>query len=89
MQAQEIAALIESALPGARAMVHSEDGVHFEAVVISDAFDGQSLIAQHRLVYAALSERLAREEIHALTLKTWTPQAWRQRQGGPEEGSQA
>lgn len=89
MQAQEIAALIERALPGARAMIHSEDGVHFEAMVVSDAFHGQSLIAQHRLVYAALGERLAREEIHALTLKTWTPQVWQQRQGGTEEDNQA
>ena len=78
MQTQDIEHLIEERLPGARAMVRGDDGVHFEAVVISPAFVGKSLVQQHRLVYAALGERLAREEIHALALKTYTPDAWRQ-----------
>ena len=80
MQAQDIERLIEEQLPGARAMVRGDDGVHFEAVVISAAFAGKPLVQQHRLVYAALGERLAREDIHALALKTYTPDAWRQRQ---------
>ena len=85
MQAHDIERLIEHALPGAQAKVHSEDGMHFEAVVISGAFRGQSLIAQHRLVYAALGESLAREQIHALSLKTWTPEAWHQHSAGAQE----
>jgi acid stress-induced BolA-like protein IbaG/YrbA len=80
MQAQDIERLIEEQLPGARAMVRGDDGVHFEAVVISDAFAGQSLIQQHRLVYAALGGRLEREDIHALSLKTYTPDAWQKQQ---------
>ena len=80
MQAQDIERLIEEQLPGARAMVRGDDGVHFEAVVISAAFAGKPLVQQHRLVYAALGERLAREDIHALALKTYTPDAWRQQQ---------
>ncbi len=80
MHAEDIAALIEEQLPGARATVRSEDGVHFEAVVVSAAFAGKSPVQQHRLVYAALGERLKREEIHALALKTYTPDAWRQLQ---------
>ena len=76
MQAQGIKRLIEEQLPGARAMVRGDDGVHFEATVISEAFAGKSLIQQHRLVYAALGARLAREDIHALALKTCTPDAW-------------
>ncbi len=67
-------------MPGARAMVRSDDGVHFEAVVISEAFAGQSLIQQHRLVYAVLGGRLEREDIHALSLKTYTPDAWQEQQ---------
>ena len=47
-----------------------------EAVVISAEFAGKSLIAQHRLVNAALGDRLQREEIHALGLRTFTPEAW-------------
>jgi acid stress-induced BolA-like protein IbaG/YrbA len=80
MQAQDIERLIEEKLPGARAMVRSDDGVHFEAVVISEAFAGQSLIQQHRLVYAVLGGRLEREDIHALSLKTYTPDAWQEQQ---------
>ena len=77
MQAQDIERLIEAQLPGAQAMVRGDDGAHFEAVVISDAFAGKSLLQQHRMVYAALGGRMEREEIHALSLKTCTPDTWR------------
>lgn len=77
MKAEEIRQLIEQDLPGAEVTVRGEDGVHFEAVVISDAFQGKSLLQQHRLVYAALGGRMESEEIHALALKTYTPDAWR------------
>lgn len=80
MHTQEIEALIEEQLPGARATVRSDDGVHFEAVVVSAAFAGKPPVQQHRLVYAALGERLKREEIHALALKTYTPDAWQKLQ---------
>ncbi|HRD50992.1 MAG: BolA/IbaG family iron-sulfur metabolism protein [Candidatus Competibacter sp.] len=80
MHTQEIEALIEEQLPGARATVRSDDGVHFEAVVVSAAFAGKAPVQQHRLVYAALGERLKREEIHALALKTYTPDAWQKLQ---------
>lgn len=77
MKAEDIRALIEQHLPGAQVTVRGDDGVHFEAVVISDRFAGKSLLQQHRLVYAALGGRVEREEIHALALKTYTPEAWR------------
>jgi acid stress-induced BolA-like protein IbaG/YrbA len=48
------------------------DGQHFEALVVSDAFRGLSRLARHRLVYAALGERM-RAEIHALSMTTVTP----------------
>lgn len=80
MQAQEIERLIEEQLPDARATVRGDDGVHFEAEVVSAAFVDKSLLQQHRLVYAALGGRMEREEIHALSLKTYTPDAWQQRQ---------
>ena len=53
------------------------DGHHFEAVVVSAAFRGKTRIQQHQLVYAALGERM-RAEIHALSMKTYTPEDWRQ-----------
>ncbi|MCC9003623.1 MAG: BolA/IbaG family iron-sulfur metabolism protein, partial [Candidatus Competibacter sp.] len=65
MRAEDIAQLIEQSLPGAKAIVRGDDGVHFEAVVLSEDFAGKSLVQQHRLVYAALGGRMEREEIHA------------------------
>jgi acid stress-induced BolA-like protein IbaG/YrbA len=51
------------------------DGHHFEAVIVSNAFTDQRLIARHQLVYAALGDRM-RAEIHALSMKTLTPEEW-------------
>jgi len=51
------------------------DGHHFEAVVVSDAFSGKSRVQRHQLVYQTLGDRM-REEIHALSMKTYTPQEW-------------
>ena len=51
------------------------DGHHFEAVIVSVAFRGKSRVQQHQLVYGALGERM-REEIHALSMKTLTPEDW-------------
>jgi acid stress-induced BolA-like protein IbaG/YrbA len=70
---QTIRELIEQGLPGARADVRGDDGVHFEATVISDAFRGKLPLARHRLVYATLGDRMG-GEIHALQLKTLTPE---------------
>jgi acid stress-induced BolA-like protein IbaG/YrbA len=52
------------------------DGSHFEAVIVSPAFAGKRLIQRHQLVYAALGDRM-REEIHALSMKTLTPEEFR------------
>ena len=51
------------------------DGHHWEAVIVSPAFEGLSKIRQHQLVYAALGDRM-REEIHALSMQTLTPEEW-------------
>ena len=72
MNADTIQQLIESGLPGARAQVHGDDGVHFDAVVVCDAFRGKLPLARHRMVYATLGERMG-GEIHALALRTLTP----------------
>lgn len=80
MQADDIRQLIEQGLADAQVSVHSDDGVHFEAIVISPAFVGKTLLQQHRLVYATLGQRLGSAELHALALKTYTPDDWRRRQ---------
>jgi acid stress-induced BolA-like protein IbaG/YrbA len=53
----------------------SGDGHHFEAIIVSEAFRGKSRVQQHQLVYRALGERM-REEIHALSMQTLTPEDW-------------
>ena len=71
MDAETIRKLIESGLPGARADVQGDDGVHFEATVVSEAFRGKLPLARHRMVYATLGELMG-GAIHALALKTVT-----------------
>ena len=73
MDTNTIRQLIEQGLPGARVAVEGDDGVHFEALVVSDAFRGKLPLARHRLVYATLGELMGRE-IHALALRTLTPE---------------
>ena len=72
MDSATIKNLIEQGLPGARADVEGADGVHFEAVVIAEAFAGRLPLARHRLVYATLGDLMG-GAIHALALKTLTP----------------
>jgi acid stress-induced BolA-like protein IbaG/YrbA len=51
------------------------DGHHFEAVIVSPEFRGKTRVQQHQVVYGALGDRM-REEIHALSMKTLTPEDW-------------
>ena len=73
MDAETIRKLIESGLPGARADVQGDDGVHFEVTVVAEAFRGKLPLARHRMVYATLGELMG-GEIHALALRTQTPE---------------
>ncbi|PRC94010.1 BolA family protein [Solimicrobium silvestre] len=56
------------------------DGQHFQATIVSDAFVGKRLIQRHQMVYAVLGDRM-REEIHALSMKTLTPEEFAQNNG--------
>ncbi|TCK41836.1 BolA protein family transcriptional regulator [Paraburkholderia sp. BL8N3] len=70
---------VKDYIAGGLACQHLEvegDGQHFFATIVSDAFEGKRLIARHQLVYAALGERM-RAEIHALSMKTLTPEEWK------------
>jgi acid stress-induced BolA-like protein IbaG/YrbA len=51
------------------------DGHHFEAVIVSAAFRGKNKVQQHQIVYRALGDRM-REEIHALSMQTQSPEDW-------------
>lgn len=76
MEPRRVADLIESAIPEARADVRpsrgADDDDHLAAVVVSPAFEGKSLVDQHRMVYDALDEHMTRD-IHAIELETYTP----------------
>ena len=70
---------IEQSIVAGVACEHIEvrgDGHHFQATIVSAAFEGLNKVRQHQLVYAALGERM-REEIHALSMTTLTPAQWR------------
>lgn len=54
------------------------DGHHFEAVIVSPLFRGKNKVQQHQVVYKALGDRM-REEIHALSMQTLTPEQWVER----------
>ena len=72
MDTQTSTDLIQQGLPDAVVRVQGDDGVHFEALVVSAAFAGKLPLARHRMVYATLGALMGRE-IHALALDTKTP----------------
>jgi len=76
MQPEEIKQMIEAGLSGAQAQVYSNDNTHFEAVVICPAFADQRMVKQHQMVYATLGNHIQSNHIHALSLKTYTPEEW-------------
>jgi len=80
MDPARIQTLIETGLPGARVEVSGDDGVHFEATVVAGQFAGKLPLARHLLVYATLGELMG-GAIHALALKTLTPEEVAARQG--------
>ena len=70
---------IKSGIAAGLACEHVEvigDGQHFQALIVSDEFAGRNRVQRHQLVYAALGERM-REEIHALSMRTLTPEEWK------------
>jgi acid stress-induced BolA-like protein IbaG/YrbA len=77
MNPQQVAALIESGVPGSSADVTSPDNVHFEAIVVAPAFAGKRAVQRHQLVYAALGAAIG-NEIHALALQVFTPEEFQE-----------
>jgi len=75
---QLLSGLVEQSIPQSNVDVHLFSGDdHFEMRVISPAFTGKSKVLQHQMVYQALGNHM-RDRIHALALKTYTPEQWRQ-----------
>lgn len=78
MTGDELQNRIVGALPGSEVEVRDITGTgdHYEARVVCDRFAGKSMIEQHKLVYAALADVLESGELHALALKTYSPEQW-------------
>lgn len=78
INSQQVEAMIKENLPDAEVQLQdlTGGGDHYQAIVVSSAFAGKTLVQQHQLVYGALKSAMATEAIHALALKTYTPEAW-------------
>ncbi len=75
METSTVEQLIKTGVPGCDAQV-TGSGCDFEATVISDQFSGKSPLQKQRLVMAAVKEQIASGELHALSIKTFTPDEW-------------
>ncbi|HET7006886.1 MAG TPA: BolA family transcriptional regulator [Candidatus Binatia bacterium] len=75
---EEIKETLAKALPVS--LVETQDltggGDHWQVIIVSSAFDGKGLLEQHRIVNEVLKEPLADQRIHALSLKTYSPEQW-------------
>ena len=75
MTREELQSLIAAGLP-CEHLELTGDGRHWYATIVSSAFEGQRLIQRHQRVYATLGGRLQTDEVHALSMKTFTPAEW-------------
>ncbi len=75
MTAQELESIIRAGLPCEHMQLEG-DGRHWFATIVSNEFEGKRPIARHQRVYATLGEKMATDEVHALSMKTFTPAEW-------------
>jgi len=75
MTAEELQAIIAAGLPCEHLHVEG-DGRHWYATLVSAEFEGKRLIQRHQCVYATLGEKIKTDEVHALSMKTYTPAEW-------------
>ncbi|WP_151670407.1 BolA family protein [Nitrincola schmidtii] len=75
MQAEEVKRIVESQIQDSE-VVTAGEGCNFEVTVISPAFTGLSPVKKQQMVYGCLNEQIASGAIHALTIKTYTPEQW-------------
>ena len=75
---QQVEEMIKAQMPDAQVKVEdlTGGGDHYQVSVVSSQFAGKGLVKQHQLVYGALKQAMSTEAIHALALKTYTPEAW-------------
>lgn len=80
MQPEQIKQLIEAYIPECHAIVTGDDGQHFTASVVSPVFSGKNRVQKQQIVYAPLNSQLNDGTIHAISIKTYTPDEWQQHQ---------
>lgn len=80
MTADELQSIIAAGLPCEHCALEG-DGRHWFATVVSAAFEGKRPIQRHQMVYATLGARMHTDEVHALSMKTFTPAEWRSQHG--------
>jgi len=78
MQPEELTAILESSIDGAKVESISSDGRHVSIVIVSPAFEGLNRVKRHQLVYGipSLESAIASDRLHALAMKTLTPAEW-------------
>lgn len=75
---QQVEEMIKAAMPDAQVQVQdlTGGGDHYQVIVVSSQFEGKGRVQQHQLVYNSVRDAMSSEAIHALALKTYTPQTW-------------
>ncbi|QEI42282.1 Acid stress protein IbaG [Dolichospermum sp. UHCC 0315A] len=75
---QQVEGMIKAQMPDAQVQVQdlTGGGDHYQVTVVSSQFVDKGMVQQHQLVYGALQQAISSEAIHALALKTYTPEAW-------------
>ncbi len=79
MQTSEVEKIIEAGIPGCTATV-TADGSKYTAIVVSDEFEGKTMVAEQKMVYALVNDHIQSGAIHALTIKAYTKAEWAEQQ---------
>ena len=77
MNAKQLQNIIESALANTEALIETHDNVHFNAIIISQQFNKiGSKVKRQQLIYSIIEQYIASGEVHAISMKTYTPEQW-------------
>jgi len=81
MTPDDVKTLIEKGIPGSQAIISGE-GCNLAATVISDQFEGKTMLAEQKMVFATVNHLISSGELHALAIKAFTPEEWLAEQAG-------
>lgn len=72
---------LKAAFPDAEIQVSTRDGEHYDVTVVSECFAGKGRVQQHQMVYGTVQDEMLSGAIHAMAVKTFTPEAWQTANG--------